>query len=130
MNKKLIIPFLFVICLLVSCRTGIQDAETVRAVVPSNVPLTAAEIEKLFRINSSKKSGIALEITVYDYSSGAEVIRYSDEGMSAFTKDSRIKMLIKIKRDSKLVKTHFIMATGKTREDLLKNLSHEIDKLK
>jgi hypothetical protein len=85
----------------------------------------------------NRASRYKIEIVLFGYSSGKEVFSYSGDSSSGDSSDDmgtgiypgRLEALVKIREGDKLKEAVFIKATGKTRDELIKNLAGEIRRL-
>ncbi|PKL35539.1 MAG: hypothetical protein CVV44_22325 [Spirochaetae bacterium HGW-Spirochaetae-1] len=120
-----------VIFLFISCTADIRQFNHVAiAIEDRNSILTEEEVRQILPhhiIAPSERD--VLEITVFRFSSGIERLNY--DGNDTFTEETRngeIKVLLKIRSGNRVRKVFFIQASGKDKEEILRNLALELER--
>ena len=93
--------------------------------IPPGVPLTMDAIgPRLPRSLTLRGHYDEAEIVVYHFSRGVERLTLNDEGsLEESLSSGRVECLVKMKRNSRLVRVLFIDARGRSTGELLDNLS-------
>ncbi|MFC1670583.1 hypothetical protein ACFL20_09330 [Spirochaetota bacterium] len=93
--------------------------------IPENIRISKAEIISNIKTDRYRKdSNNILEVTVFYYSSGVEVMKYTEKTRFTYsTKNGSIKAILKFKKNRKIEEIIFISAKGKNKEEILKNFS-------
>jgi len=119
------------IFLFMSCAADIRQFNHVTiAIEDRNSILTEEEVRQIIPhhiIASSERD--VLEITVFRFSSGVERLNY--DGNDTFTEETlngEIKVLLKIRSGNRVRKVFFIHASGKDKEEILRNLAVELER--
>lgn len=97
-------------------------------VIPKKINLSLNEIKKYFQSIEINKT---VELKIYYFSSGVETVTMNDNKFIMGRKKSIIKALLKIRKNKKLYKVHFISSIGNSRLIVFKKLAakvHEITK--
>ena len=111
--------FFIAIILLAGCAThGFREA-SVR--VSPNINVASDEIGTLLP-QAVSESPAVIELTVIEFSEGAETIRITDQGITEGNRHGYIKILLKIRTGNKLRESRLIEAKGHGREEILANL--------
>ena len=70
-----------------------------------------------------------LFVNVYYYSSGKEILEFSDKGeIPADYSEGELKVLLKIKKNNRLQETFFVSGRGKNKEEMLEDFSKNLRK--
>ncbi len=127
---KIILPFLGAV-IFTGCTANIRDYKNLTVITKGEIDLEEKDIRKLIKapINEKRGSG-TIEIIIYSYSSGAEIIEYSDkDGFRQHETEGRMSAMIKLKRSGKVSAVQFTSARGKNNREIIQKLSEKINRI-
>ncbi|MCP4137327.1 MAG: hypothetical protein GY754_40545 [bacterium] len=129
-RKQLLLIFLS-LSLFYSCASTFGSYSKLDIGLPENGGITEQDIRSLLPpvspAPSPGKENITIDISIYYYSSGIELLKYTeDDVMTVSYKDGGIKAILKIKANNKVQDVLFITAEGKDKTDILNNFAAAI----
>ncbi len=120
--------FLLMLVSALSCTDPVASISRIEYRIPSHINLTAGDLNRIsgdFKTDPS--SAVYIEITLYSYSAGREKISLSgDSEMKTVTSPGRIKALVKVINDKKLLRAEFAEGRGSTKEEMINSLAEDI----
>ena len=72
-------------------------------------------------------SNTSLEFIVTDFSSGVEIIRITDQGITESTKDGHIRILVMVRVDNSLKKSFVIECSGQDKDIIMLELKKKLE---
>jgi hypothetical protein len=125
LNLNYIIVFLSIFIISIAAKVSAETAVK----IPNTINLSADEIKKNLPYEFKNKD-YSIEILIYYFTDSVETLNFTEEsGMSEYESDGTIKAILKIKIKDKTVKTAVIKTKGNSKENIIKNLGKEIDKI-
>ncbi len=117
--------------LLSGCMQNIKSYRNLDVIINSDLDLRAEAVKNLIKVKLDRQKGSGtIEIFVYSYSSGAEIIEYSEKGgLKQYFSKGKISAMIKFKRSGRVREIKFTSASGRTREEIIKKLTVNINNL-
>jgi hypothetical protein len=127
-NLKLQAVFIMLIALFLSGTLSPGSGETI-VKIPQTINIPADEIKRQLP-KDLKKKDFSIEVLIYYFTDSVETLNFTEEkGMSEYESDGTLKAILKIRKKNKTVKTVVIKTAGKSRENIIKNLILEINKI-
>lgn len=118
-----------IIFFLTSCQSYSIKNYTTKVIIPKTINLTQNDFEKHIIKRKVNKINYKIEITIYYLSTGKETFQMSNIENLTFEKDKyKIKALVKIKKNNKLIKSFFTKQKGNSKNETIKLLMKSIDK--
>ena len=120
--------FYFVIILMLSCNSQYKSFKQVTVSIPEHLNLTESDIiNKIPKKLIDKSSSHDLELTIFAFSGGTEKINYTgDDNFIVSLSDAYIKILVKVVKNSEIIETRMIEASGKDKIDAIENAINEL----
>ena len=114
----------FAIMLMFSCNPQYKSFKEIRVSIPEYFNITEFDIiSKIPEKIIDKSSNYDLELTVFDFSGGAERINYTgDDNFTVSLLDAYIKILVKVVKNSEIVKTRIIKSSGADKGAVIENV--------
>jgi len=114
--------------LIFSCNSQYNSFKQVKISIPEYLNITELDIlSKIPEKIIDKSSNYDLELTIFAFSSGIEKINYSgDDEFTVSMLDAYIKILVKIVKNSEIVKTQIIEVFGADKDEVIENVMKEL----
>ncbi len=127
---KIIMPVLTTV-IITGCAAHIRDYKNLTIITKGEMDLGEKDIRKLIKAPINKKRGSGtIEIVIYSYSTGSEIIEYSDkDGLRQHETEGKMSAMIKLKRSGKVRAVQFISARGKNSREIIQKLSEKINRI-
>ena len=128
LHKIFYLIFYIAVMLIFSCNSQYNSFKQVKISIPEYLNITELDIlSKIPEKIIDKLSNYDLELTIFAFSSGIEKINYSgDDEFTVSMLDAYIKILVKIVKNSEIVKTQIIEAFGADKIDVIENAIREL----
>jgi hypothetical protein len=128
---KIILPVLTAILLSGCIKKNIRNYKNLDIAINNDLHISADTIKKLIKIKLDRQKGSGtIEILIYSYSSGTEVIEYNEnDGFKQHFSKGRISAMIKFKRSGKVKEVKFTSARGRSSDEIIKKLTLNINRI-
>jgi phosphoribosyl-AMP cyclohydrolase len=113
------------------CIKNIQYYRKLDVVINSDLNLSPEAVKKLIKVKLNKQKGSGtIEILIYSYSSGAEIIEYNEkEGFKQYFSRGKMSAMIKFKRSGRVREVKFTSASGRSSAEIIKKLTYNINRI-
>ncbi len=117
---------LFSFLFLFSCREPVSFSR-IEYNIPSHINIKTDELEDAFKEMKLNPSAILyIKVTVYSYSSGSETISFSGEDVKTIKSGGKIRVLIKVMDNKKVIRAEFAEGAGNSKKELLSTLVKDV----
>lgn len=125
---KITLLFLTVV-ILSGCAKNIKNYSDLDVIINSDLNLSSEAVKKLIKVKLNRQKGVGtIEIVIYSYSTGAEIIEYNEkEGFRQYCTKGKINAMIKFKRSGRVRDVKFTSASGQTSDKIIKKLTDNIN---
>lgn len=97
--------------------------------IPQTINLSPEEIKNRLP-KELKNKDYSIEILVYYFTDSVQTLNFTEEsGMSEYESDGSIKAILKIRKKNRIVKTDVIKKNGSSRDNIIKKLVDEINRI-
>ena len=130
LHKIFYLLFCFAVLLLLSCNSQHRSFKQVRISIPEHLNITESDImNKIPKRIIDKSSNFDLELTIFAFCGGIEKINYTGgDDFNVSISDASIKILVKVIKNSEIVETRIIEASGKEKVGAIENAMNELNR--
>jgi len=124
-NYRSVLPvFLFAL----SCTDPVVSFSRIEYRIPGYIDIKTDDLNRISGdFKTDPASAVYVEVVLYSYSAGAEKISLSGDGeFKTVSGNGRLKALVKVMNDKKILRAEFVEGRGNSKEEMLSSLGKEI----
>lgn len=122
------ISLLSILLAALSCTEPVTGFSRIDYVIPDHINIKTDDLKKAFSgFKTDNSAGVYIVVVLYSYSAGAEKISISgDSELKTVSGQGRLKALVKVMDEKKIVKAVFLEGRGGSREEMISSLVKEM----